>query len=212
MSGAVDPALVHGWLAARSVARGLSMPVEDSGGWRVDTHGETEWQRYVFARPTAGMSRLAGTIAAPGIFLKLCADADALQALLPPRWAITDANCMMVCDAAPPPPAPLPPGYDAHTHRTGAVTAVRINGPDGDLAASGYAAEHGGCFVYDRIVTADAHRRRGLGRALMTRLGAAREEPSARQVLTATAMGMALYLALGWRVYCPYTTAAIPAG
>ena len=32
-----DPTLVRGWLAARSLARGLPAPVADHGGWRVDT-------------------------------------------------------------------------------------------------------------------------------------------------------------------------------
>lgn len=206
----VDPDLVRGWLAARSLSRGLPAPVADSGGWRVDTGGEDERRRYVFAEPGPGLIRLADTIAEPRIFLKLCADAATLGALLPARWSIRDANCMMVPDRAVATPRTLPPGYRASSDSHGGVTHVTIVGPHGDEAASGYAAELDGVFVYDRIVTAENHRRRGLGRALMAALGSVRGA-DAREVLTATAMGAALYASLGWRVYTPYTTAGLSA-
>ena len=202
-----DPALVHAWLAGRSLARGLPAPVADSGGWRVDTNGDTELRRYVFARAGEGLTRLAATIDQPRIFVKLCADADTLRALLPPGWAITDATRMMSSDATPPPLA-LPPGYALAIDTHGGVTHVSIATDRGEPAASGYAAEQGGVFVYDRIVVEEPHRRHGLGRALMAALGAARQDPAAQQILTATDMGAALYTLLGWRVYAPYTTAA----
>jgi GNAT superfamily N-acetyltransferase len=63
--------------------------------------------------------------------------------------------------------------------------------------------------VYDRIVTAPEHRRRGLGRALMHALGAARRSASSTQVLVATAEGMALYGTLGWELRSLFTTAAV---
>ena len=204
-----DPALVRGWLAARSLARGLPAPVADHGGWRVDTATEPERQRYVFATAGPGLDHLAATITEPAIFLKLCADAATLRAILPPRWTITDANRMMVTDGPPPPRRPLPAGYIATTTHTAGVAHVAITGPAGDLAASGYAAELDDVFVYDRIVTTEAHRRRGLGHALMTTLATTRRSPRAQQILTATDMGAALYASLGWREYCPYTSAAI---
>jgi GNAT superfamily N-acetyltransferase len=209
MTPAPDPALVRGWLAARSLARGLPAPVDDPGGWRVDTGSATERRRHLFAAPGPGLAHLAASIDEPAVFLKLCADAATLRALLPARWSITDANRMMVTDTAPAPPEPLPTGYTATTMQDAGVTYVAITAPAGDLAASGYAAEPDGIFVYDRIVTAEAHRRRGLGRALMSLLGATRRSPLSRQVLTATDMGAALYASLGWRVYCPYTSAAL---
>ena len=43
----------------------------------------------------------------------------------------------------------------------------------------------------------------------MTTLATTRRSPRAQQILTATDMGAALYASMGWRVYCPYTTAAI---
>lgn len=208
MAAGVDPDLVRGWLAARSRARALPAPVADSGGWRVDTDGEAERRRYVFAAPGPGLAVLLATIREPRVFVKLCADASSFRALLPSRWSITDANCMMVSDTLAP-PRPLPAGYTVSACSVNGVTHVAITAPDGEHAAGGYAAEHDGVFVYDRIITAEAHRRRGLGRNVMATLGAARTDRRSRQVLTATAMGTALYTALGWRIHCPYTTAAL---
>ena len=205
----VDPALVHGWLAARSLSRGLPAPVADHGGWRVDTGGDEELRRYVFAQAGPGLTRLLATITEPRVFVKLCADAATFGALLPADWTITDANCMMVPDRAVAASRALSPGYDIATASAGGVTHVTITGPAGDAAASGYAAQLDGIFVYDRIVVHEAHRRRRLGRALMATLGEACD-PVSREVLTATAMGAALYASLGWRIYAPYTTATIP--
>jgi GNAT superfamily N-acetyltransferase len=204
----VDPVLVRGWLAARSLSRGLPAPVADHGGWRVDTGGPVERRRYVFAEAGPGLTALLATIAEPGVFVKLCADADTFRALLPPHWTITDANCMMVPERAALTPPVVPPGYRLATVRHGGVTHATIAAPDGGLAASGHAAELDGIFVYDRIVVDDAHRRRGLGRALMMALGGSCDAGT-RPVLTATAMGVALYTTLGWWIYAPYTTATI---
>ncbi len=151
-AGGIDPRLVHAWLAGRSLARGLPAPVADSGGWRVDTDGEAELRRYVFPAVGPGLIALLDTIAQPRIFVKLCADADTLRALLPPGWSITDANRMMVTDTTPA-PCPVPPGYALRSTTDDGVTHATIVTPDGEEAASGHAAEHGGAFVYDRIVT-----------------------------------------------------------
>lgn len=181
----------------------------DSGGWRVDTGGEEERRRYVFAHAGEGFDALARSIDEPRVFVKLCADAATMRALLPPRWAVQPSHCMMVRDG-PSPAAEVPPGYRATSRTEGGVTVVEIVDATGGRAASGQAAELDGVFVYNQIATAEAHRRRGLGRALMAALAQARRDPAAREVLTATDLGRALYLSIGWRVYAPYTTAVIP--
>ena len=178
----------------------------DSGGWRVDTGSADERCRYVFTDSGPALTRLAATITDPRVFIKLCADADTLLAALPAGWAIADANCMMVLDGENP-PAALPPGYRVACRAVHGVTHATIVDAAGELAGSGHAAERDGIFTYDRIVTTEPHRRRGLGRVLMATLGAARRDPDARQVLTATEMGAALYATLGWRIYAPWTTA-----
>ena len=208
-----EPDLLWRWVAARSIARSLPLPVPDHGGMRVDTGLPEEVRRHVFAGPCPGLLSLAAAIDTPHVYLKVCAAAAGLRALLPPRWQLQPAGYLMTHDApstALPAPAPLPAGYRIDMVRDGAVSTVHILADDGVLAASGHAAEHGGVLILDRIRTEAGHRRRGLGRALVTALCSMQQSRSARRVLVATDEGCALYATLGWRVLSPYTTLAIP--
>lgn len=205
-----DPELLWAWLAGRSIARSLPLPVPDHGGMRVDTGSEAETCRYVFAGPEPGLEMLAATIHAPRTFLKMCGPGEAMLALAPAGWQLQPPGYFMTHEG-PSQAAPLlAPGYRLAVDRHGAVIAARIHAQDGSVAASGYAVEAGGAFVFDRIVTHEAHRRRGLGRALMAALAAGQGSGRARRVLVATEEGRALYTALGWRVSAPYSTIVLP--
>jgi GNAT superfamily N-acetyltransferase len=207
-----DPALVWGWLAGRSLARGLPQPVPDRGGMRVDTGSPDEVRRHVFAGPEPGLAELAASIHAGRIFLKMCGPAEQLRALAPPRWQLQPGAYLMT-HAGPADAAPVPAdGYRLELERGKGVFAARIHARDGSVAASGHAAEHGGYFVFDRIATHAAHRRRGLGRTIMSALGAMQQARQARRVLVATEEGRALYEALGWKVVTAYSTVVIPGG
>ncbi|MES2018000.1 MAG: GNAT family N-acetyltransferase [Pseudomonadota bacterium] len=206
----LEPGLIAGWLRARSVARGLPLPVADHGGWRVDTGLAHELRRYVFARAEDSLRILAETISAPHIYLKLCGSEQEMRALLTPRWEIQEPRFVMTGDAYAPAYLPLPAGYCLQLTRCGATTTARIVTAQGAVAASGYAAEVNDYFIYDQIATAPEHRRRGLGACLMRSLYSTRRSPTSIQVLVATAQGQALYSALGWRIRSPYTTAHIP--
>jgi GNAT superfamily N-acetyltransferase len=205
---AIDPSLLAAWVAARSVARGLPAPVPDHGGLRVDTRSAAEVARWVFAAPTDGLRALGRSIRAPRHFLKLCGTGDELLAALPPGWTL-DAMAHVMQATRAPAPASLPEGYRIEVDRAGAVVAARVRWANGALAASGYAAAAAGVFVYDRIVTDPAHRRRGLGRALMVALRAAWERTGDPELLVATDDGRALYATLGWRTLAPYASASI---
>lgn len=205
-----EPDLLWRWVAARSIARGLPLPVPDRGGMRVDTGLPEEVRRYVFAGPEPGLRELAATIDAPHVYLKVCAAAAELRALLPPRWRLQPAGYLMAHDGPPAAPIPPAPGYRVELLRDGAVRAARILAADGTTAASGFAAEHDGVFILDRILTDPLHRRRGLGRVLVTALGSMHRSSAARRVLVATEDGCALYSTLGWRVLSPYSTMVIP--
>jgi GNAT superfamily N-acetyltransferase len=210
---AVDAGLIAAWLAARSRVRGLAAPVADRGGWRVDTDLPGETRRHVFPMARPGLVELGASVCEPGILLKLGGTHAELAALLPARWRLEPLAHVMTCagrfgDGS---VAELPEGYRLEVDRTAEKAFACILAPDGSVAASGHAAELDGVFIYDRIVTDAAHRRRGLGRALMNALQDSRRSAGSRQVLTATADGRALYAALGWAVHCPWSTAAIPA-
>ena len=205
-----DALLVEGWVRARSMARGLPQPVRDEGGWRVDTASAAETARYVFAAPADGIRRLGRTIDQPRLFLKLCGSAQEMQALLPDGWLIQTTGWMMVHPGEAALHAPLAAGFRMEMASAEATTSARIVTHEGHLVASGYAAEHAGVFVYDRILVEPPYRRQGFGRALMAALGAARRSPASQPVLVATEQGRALYATLGWQLHSPYTTAVRP--
>lgn len=210
MSGNVDPELARAWLTARSVARGLPVPVPDRGGFRVDTNSDTELRRWLFSTPVEGLRDLGLSIDEPRHLLKLCGTTDELAGVLPGHWLVEGGSWLMALDASPAPLAAISPGYCVEQYRNGPATRVEIRTDNGELAASGYSAETAEAFVYDRIVTEVGHRRRGLGRALIAALGSCRKSQSARQLLVATAEGEKLYSSLGWQKLAPYSTAYLP--
>lgn len=206
----ISDSLVQAWLTARSVARGLPLPVPDRGGLRLDTNAAEEVCRWVFPRLCPGLVELAHEITSPGYLLKLCASGHELTSRVPGRWRLQPLGYMMTPRAAPASSAHLPAGYRIESTTLGPTTYVRIWAADGELAASGYAAQAAEVFIYDRILTSPGHRRRGLGRALMAQLGSAKTRASTQEVLVATQDGRSLYESLGWQVHSPYATVSIP--
>ncbi|WP_223619259.1 hypothetical protein [Lysobacter sp. ESA13C] len=208
----IDPKLLFAWQAAHSIARGSPVPVHDRGGFRVDTHSEKEVKRWVFPALCDGLREIAHDITAPRHYLKLCGSDEELRSALPARWEIQPANYLMTTAVADLDTKPLPAGYRMELHRAGPVTRASVIAPNGDLAATGSAAESAEAFIYDRIETAQDHRRKGLGVAVMVALGSARNSLASRQLLVATEDGRGLYANLGWTVLAPFAAATIPEG
>jgi len=206
-----DPSLIVGWLAARSIGRGISAPTPDRGGWRVDTNSAKEQRRWVFPQMHEGLVELGREISAPRHVLKLCGTDQSLRRALPSKWEIQAAEYLMMGEATRPAGRPLLDGYRLEIDEAGCTVRTRVLATDGSLAASGYATEAAGVFAYDRIETAEAHRRQGLGQTVMTTLATHRRSSAATQILVATSEGRSLYESLGWRVVSPWATAAIPA-
>lgn len=205
----VAPELLAGWLAARSIARGLPLPVPDSGGLRVDTASAVEVRRYVFAGPMPEIRELAGAITQPRTFIKMIGPAEQLLELVPPAWQLQPGAHVMIHDGRQDARPALPSGYLLELVTEDFTTVARIFTADGDLAASGYAAEYNGTFIFDRIIVEEAHQRRGLGKAMMAALGSAQRSRATRRVLVATDAGRALYSKLGWTAIAPYSTVVI---
>jgi len=203
--------LIAAWLAARSVARGLPAPVADCGGYRVDVNEADEIQRWVFPAVSEELAALARSISRPAYLVKACAAPEELRAALPAGWQLRAPGYFMAGPDLPHALPVCPPSYTLETLRSGAVTEVRIWSGTGELAASGYAAETGHIFIYDRIVTAPAHQRRGLGRLLMATLRKAKQGAATPERLVATEQGRALYEALGWRTLSEFSTGSLPA-
>jgi GNAT superfamily N-acetyltransferase len=202
--------LIATWLAARSIARGLPPPVADHGGYRLDTNTADEIVRWVYPEVGPSLSALARAIDRPCHMVKACAAPEQLRAALPEGWMVHAPGYFMAGPAAPVAPPACPAGYTLEVARTGAVTQVRIVADGGELAASAFAAETAEAFIYDRVVTAPGHRRRGLGRVLMAALRQAKQRPAAPELLVATEEGRALYQALGWRTLSIFSTGSLP--
>ncbi|HEY5805109.1 MAG TPA: GNAT family N-acetyltransferase [Lysobacter sp.] len=206
----LDPRLVFAWQAAHSIARGSPPPVHDREGFRVDTHSEKEVKRWVFPRLCDGLREIARDITAPRHYLKLCGPDEELRSALPPRWEVQPANYFMEAAGVTLDAKALPHGYRMEVHQSGPVSRACILAPDGELAASGCAAETADVFIYDRIETSPDHRRKGLGVAVMAALGGARKSSDCPQLLVATEDGRGLYANLGWTVLAPFAAATIP--
>lgn len=206
----VDPQMLRDWTAARCTVRGLPMPVADRGGIRVDVNSDTEIARWAFAKTVSGLHELGQSIDQPGYFLKLCGSGDELMAALPERWELQPPGYLMLAgkDIG---DRPLPEGFRTEAAWDGSVLRIQIKTEAGEIAAQGYAVETPEVSIYDRIVTEPHHRRRGLGAALIQSLRGALSASGKPEVLVATEDGKALYLALGWTILSPFSTATIPA-
>lgn len=84
----IDPHIIHVWLTARSLARGLPAPITDRGALRVDAQSDGEIQRWVFAEVNGRMRELGCSLDTPGYLLKLCGSAGDLRAALPLAWQL----------------------------------------------------------------------------------------------------------------------------
>jgi GNAT superfamily N-acetyltransferase len=202
--------LLWHWQAGHSLARGSPLPVPDRGGMRVDTASPDEFQRFVFPGPDPRIRDIAASVLVPRTFIKMCGPGDRLRAMAPAGWLLQPAAYLMTQGGADDPPVRLPPGYRLELSEQGPRFTAMIFSEDQSLAASGHAAEFGSAFVFDRISTNPAHRRRGLGGALMSSLGAMRTSSGARRVLVATEDGRALYSSLGWTVISLFSTIVLP--
>lgn len=204
----VDAIILHAWLSARSVVRGLPLPVPDHGGYRVDTRSNIETARWVFPKVVPGLEELARSIREPRKFLKLCGTPEHMRGALSKRWQLHPLGYFMQAHNAPP-ARQLEDGYKVDVKRLGEVIEAHVISKAGLIAASGYAADSHGVFIYDRVTTQPEHRRKGLGHILMRTLYDARQHSSYPQLLVATEDGLALYSALGWTTISSYTTASI---
>lgn len=200
---------IASWLAARSIARALPLPVADRGGYRVDTNALDEISRWVFPAVSEDLAALARSISRPAYLVKACAAPGQLRAALPAGWQIHAPGFFMAGPDQPSAPPACPPSYTLDVRRSGEVTEVRVLSSSGELAASGYSAETDDIFIYDRIITAPGHRRRGLGRLVMAALREAKVRATAPERLVATEEGRALYESLGWRTLSEFSTGSL---
>lgn len=204
--------LLRLWVQGWAASRGVPAPVAHGDGWRVEVGLPQQKRRHVFPRISQALHALGETVLEPWNYLKACATADELRTALPAHWHVEAQTYFMRFDGPSPPAPALPGGYGLDVATQGRLAVARVLAADGGVAAAGHVAVVEDAAIFDRISTDAAHRRRGLGRAVMCALDAASRTLGARRgVLAATADGYAMYRALGWHVQSPLASGVIVA-
>ncbi|WP_369199818.1 GNAT family N-acetyltransferase [Streptomyces sp. PU-14G] len=150
----------------------------------------------------ASVREAAAAVTVPRTWLMVFAEPRAVADWLPPGWQVDHAETgyLMAVGLGRTDPAP-PAGYRVSDRTRDGVTVVEVRDAAGGCVARGQTAVWGDTAAMDRVVTEEAHRRRGLGslvmRVLADRAAAAGATDGA---LGATPQGRALYEALGWQV------------
>jgi GNAT superfamily N-acetyltransferase len=198
-------AWAYGW----AISRQVQAPVERPGYFQILVGKPGQTTRYVLPHFDQRLiQRLVSAESGPGTWLKICSPIAAVSPLLASSWAIHEPEFLMSTVLAGS-DAPAIGGYRVHTDRSGALAFAKIVAETGEIAASGQVAIDDSFACFDQIVTAEAHRRRGLGRHLMTALTNLSLDLGARHgVLVATEAGAALYNAVGWSMVSPVTAAS----
>ncbi len=203
-------ALVQAWARGWALSRGVPAPHARGDHLRIDVGLPGHVTRYLLPHLDRDLlARLVSTQARSGTWLKICASPTEVTPLLPPGWRVHEPEFLMgtvLVDRD----IPQVEGYRARIELALPLLRAEFIAAAGEVAASGQAAVDGAFAIFDQIVTADAHRRRGLGRAVMAALTRGARDRGARQgVLVATEAGAALYQALGWSMVSPVTAASL---
>ncbi|MFB7241875.1 GNAT family N-acetyltransferase [Streptomyces populi] len=212
--------VVEDWVSGWVVSRGASDPVARPWGWTVDVGQPAQVARHVVVDANEARVREAAAQArGEGWWLKVfppepCEAPQArVGAWLGPEWVSDEAAFLMSLELAPVAPGALPSGYALRVWTRGDVVRALVTAPDGALAARGQMGVAGEVAVADQILTAPAHRRRGLGSVVMRALQRqALASGATRAVLGATAQGRALYESLGWRTRTAFVSLRRAAG
>lgn len=206
----IESGLIRRWLDGWTVARSLpeAEQVEPAGDGLRSKCDQPGREVEVFAlradEDPESLARLAAAVAAaqqitwltvptlhPGT-VESVVDAAGLEVLHRSEWFMTTDLTEH------PQHAPAAP-YKREVRTEGPVTLVSLHAPSGEVAARGTIAVVGGDAIADRIETDPAHRRRGLGRAVMSALAEAAVSQGARTgLLIASEEGRRLYSSLGW--------------
>ncbi|MBB6370261.1 GNAT family N-acetyltransferase [Chryseobacterium shigense] len=213
MESKISHSIVEKWLKAWSLSRKLPLPAQYKSGFRVEVGEENQKVRYVFPELNNDFLDLSKLINEPWIYLKVCASPDEVKNSVPERWEIQPPGYMMYC---------LGPmknrgqalceDYHLEYEKYNSTTVVKIIAENGELASTGRIVMVDDLAVYDRIITEEKHRRKGLAVFLMLELEKiALSNDICNNFLVATEDGKMLYESLGWKLYSPYISIVIPA-
>lgn len=189
------------WALGYCRSRGYADPAPGPAGLWMQIGQPEQVGRHIPTEPfdPDAYRSLVESVTEPFVYVEAIAPRADVLALTPAGWTPRDSHWLMTtplkAEAAP----PLPAGYELRLIETDGLCRVEIDAPDGALAASGNCGLGGVHGTFDKIVTDEAHRRRGLGSVIMQALTtAALARGVTDGILIATPDGRALYRALGW--------------
>ncbi|WP_294198382.1 GNAT family N-acetyltransferase [uncultured Chryseobacterium sp.] len=209
----VSEELLEKWLKGWSISREKPLPEAWKSGFKVEVSDELQKARYVFPTVNEDFIQLSESIHESWVYLKVCEPFEKFRTLIPERWEIQPQGYMMYGqEKMTIREDPLPDGYliEVFQPRSDAFT-VTIYTANNEEAAVGRLILVGGLAVYDRIITHQDHRRKGLATHIIKELESiALSKGISENFLVATELGKLLYESLGWKIYCLYSSLVIP--
>ncbi|GAA1672529.1 hypothetical protein GCM10009830_18400 [Glycomyces endophyticus] len=198
-TGHTLPDLVMAWGRGRAHSRTTAQPEPVAGGYRVAVGPPSTEIREVFHTYTPdSLAATAQRLDTPGNQVMIAGPSALLQSVVPSTWTMDEGGHLMTAEFAPLAYA-VPAGYRLAVETEGPLTVARIFHANGDLAASARLGRDGAFGVFDKVVTAPNHQRRGLGSTAMRALSTTAHALGMRfGLLVASDDGRALYEHLGW--------------
>ncbi|MGW0854082.1 GNAT family N-acetyltransferase [Streptomyces sp. NPDC002690] len=206
----IESGLIRRWLHGWTAARGLpeAEPVGPAGDGLRSECDQPGREVEVFALRAddepESVARLAETVAAARKITWLTvptlrtAEVEAIVGAAGLEM-VHRSEWLMTTDLTAHPQHAVADPYRCEVRTDGPLTVVTVHAPSGEVAARGTIAVVGEDAIADRIETNPAHRRRGLGRAMMSALAEAAVAQGARTgLLIASEEGQRLYSSLGW--------------
>lgn len=212
MQDAVSKDMVSKWIRAWTLSRKLPPPLDFGSGFKVDVGYDKQKTRYVFPELNDDFIRLANCIKEPWVFLKVCALPADVKKSVPEKWKIQPQGYMMCCfKRMHIPDRSLQADYRLERDTDDPeISVVRVYTQEDELACIGRLVIVDDLAVYDRVLTDEKHRRKGLATVVMKELEQiALAKGISKNFLVATEEGRLLYEALGWKLYSVYTSIAL---
>ncbi|SDK56458.1 Acetyltransferase (GNAT) family protein [Glycomyces sambucus] len=187
------------WGRGRAHSRITAQPEPIEGGYRVAVGPPSTEVREVFHTYTPeGLAATVARLDTPGNQVMIAGPNELLESLIPASWTMDQGGHLMSVVFTPAGYA-IPEGYRLIVETDGPLTVARIFHANGDLAASARLGRDADFGVFDKVITAPAHQRRGLGSTAMRALTWHACALGMRYgLLVASDEGRALYEHLGW--------------
>ena len=211
-SVAIDAGLLMIWAGAWAASRGVPPPVRNGNVMTTEVGLPDQLRRHMLLDPPHGLAALVAGIATPFILIKAPVSADAMRPHLSLNWDCERTGTFMTIDHLPRSPLETMAEIRQAWSHHGATLQIDLFGDGPESIGKGRLTVIDRHAVYDQIIIAPAHRRKGLGRIIMAALTEqALHRGATDGLLTATDAGRALYEGLGWQARAPWTTAEIRA-